>query len=45
MADTDAPRGKNDAIAVIYILAGIPTIVGFMVLLFAVGVRYCHLPA
>jgi hypothetical protein len=45
MADSESPRGKTDAVAVLYIAGGIPAIVGFLVLLFAVGVRYCGLPA
>jgi hypothetical protein len=28
-----------------YVLGGIPAIVGFLALLFAIGVRYCGLPA
>lgn len=43
MAQTD--RGKVDAVSVLYVIGGIPAIVGFLVLLFAVGVRYCGLPA
>jgi hypothetical protein len=38
-------RGKVDAISLLYVFGGIPAIVGFLVLLFAVGVRYCGLPA
>jgi hypothetical protein len=38
-------RGKLDAVSVLYVLGGIPAILGFLVLLFAVGVRSCGLPA
>ena len=41
----DVKRGKMDAVSVLYIIGGIPTIVGFLVVLFAIGVRYCGLPA
>ena len=40
-----APPGKTDLVSVLYVLGGIPAIVGFLVLLFAIGVRYCDLPA
>ncbi len=43
-ADPSA-RGKLDAVSVLYVLGGIPAILGFLVLLFAVGVRSCGLPA
>jgi hypothetical protein len=42
---TEPRRGKMDAVAVLYIAGGIPAIVGFLVLVFAIGVRYCGLPA
>jgi hypothetical protein len=45
MSETEQKRGKTDAVAIAYIAGGIPAIVGFLVLLFAVGVRYCGLPA
>ncbi len=38
-------RGKMDLVSVLYVAGGIPAIVGFLVLLFAIGVRYCGLPA
>jgi hypothetical protein len=38
-------RGKMDVVSILYIVGGIPAIVGFLWLLFAVGVRYCGLPA
>jgi hypothetical protein len=37
-------RGKVDIVSVLYIVGGIPAIVGFLWLLFAVGVRIFHLP-
>lgn len=43
---TDSPgTGRVDTVSVLYILGGIPAIVGFLVILFALGVRYCNLPA
>jgi hypothetical protein len=46
LAESNEPkRGKMDAVSVLYIAGGIPAIVGFLVLLFAIGVRYCGLPA
>lgn len=42
---TEAKRGKMDVVSVLYVIGGIPTIVGFLVVLFAIGVRYCGLPA
>ncbi len=45
LADSgEAKRGKMDAVSVLYIVGGIPAIVGFLVVLFAIGVRYCGLP-
>ena len=41
---TEAKRGKMDAVSVLYVVGGIPAIVGFLVVLFAIGVRYCGLP-
>lgn len=38
-------RGKLDAVSVLYVFGGIPAIVLFLFLLFAVGVRFCGLPA
>lgn len=34
-----------DAVSVLYVIGGIPAILAFLVLLFAVGVRVCGLPA
>lgn len=42
----NAERGSQvDAVAVLYVIGGIPAILAFLVLLFAVGVRVCGLPA
>ena len=38
-------RGKVDAVSVLYVFGGIPAIVGFLILLFGIGVRFCGLPA
>jgi len=38
-------KGKVDAISLLYIFGGIPAIVAFLWLLFALGVRGCGLPA
>lgn len=40
-----AERGKNDLVSALYVAGGIPAILAFLVLLFAVGVRFCGLPA
>jgi hypothetical protein len=45
MAEQQPARGKTDLVSVLYIAGGIPAIVGFLVLLFGIGVRYCGLPA
>ena len=45
MAEQRSAGGKTDVVSVLYIAGGIPAIVGFLVLLFAIGVRYCGLPA
>jgi hypothetical protein len=42
---SEAKRGKMDVVSVLYVIGGIPAIVGFLALLFAIGVRYCGLPA
>ena len=34
MSDQQGPRGRVDAVAILYILGGIPAIVAFVVLLF-----------
>jgi hypothetical protein len=41
---TEAKGGKMDAVSVLFVLGGIPAIVGFLVVFFAIGVRYCGLP-
>ena len=40
----DEPRGKVDLVAILYIVGGIPALVGFLVLLFALT-RACNIPA
>jgi uncharacterized membrane protein len=35
MSEQQGPRGKVDAVAILYILGGIPAIVAFVVILFA----------
>jgi hypothetical protein len=40
----DEPRGKVDLVACLYILGGIPALVGFVVVLFAFA-RSCNIPA
>lgn len=42
---SDAARGRNDFVALLYVIGGIPAIVLFLVVLFAIGVRMCGLPA
>jgi hypothetical protein len=37
--------GKVDLVSMLYVAGGIPAILAFLVLLFAVGVRVCGLPA
>jgi hypothetical protein len=43
--NAEAPRGKNDLVALLYVLGGIPSIVAFLWLVFALGVRQCGWPA
>lgn len=40
----EEPRGKVDLVAILYIAGGIPAVVGFLVLLFALT-RACNIPA
>ncbi len=40
----EEPRGKVDLVAVLYIVGGIPALVGFLVLLFTLT-RACDIPA
>jgi hypothetical protein len=42
---SDETPGKVDLVSVLYVAGGIPAILAFLVLLFAVGVRVCGLPA
>jgi len=39
------PQGKVDLVSMLYVAGGIPAILAFLVLLFAVGVPFCGLPA
>jgi hypothetical protein len=45
MSEQQAPKGKVDAVAVLYILGGIPAIVAFVVILFALVRAYPQIPA
>jgi hypothetical protein len=38
------PRGRVDAVSVLYVVGGIPALVGFLVLVFW-GARACDIPA
>jgi len=40
----DEPRGKVDRTAILYIVGGIPALVGFLVVLFSLT-RACNIPA
>jgi hypothetical protein len=40
----DEPRGRVDLVSVLYILGGIPALIGFVVVVFALS-RACNLPA
>jgi hypothetical protein len=40
----EQPRGKVDLVAILYIVGGIPAIVAFLVILFALA-RSCDIPA
>ena len=42
--EDDEPRGKVDAVAIAYIFGGIPVIVLYLVVLFALA-RSCNAPA
>ncbi len=42
--DRDEPRGKVDGVAILYIVGGIPALVGFLVLLFMLA-RNFDIPA
>ncbi|MEB2343404.1 MAG: hypothetical protein OZ948_01520 [Deltaproteobacteria bacterium] len=41
----DRSPGRVDLVSVLYVVGGIPSIIAFLFLLFAVGVRFCGLPA
>jgi hypothetical protein len=45
MSEQQAPKGKVDAVAVLYILGGIPAIVAFVVILFAIVKHVYPVPA
>jgi hypothetical protein len=40
----EAP-GKVDLVSILYVAGGIPAIIAVLVLLFAIGVPFCGLPA
>ena len=40
----EQPRGKVDLVAILYIVGGIPALVAFLVILFALA-RSCDIPA
>jgi hypothetical protein len=40
----EEPRGKVDLVAVLYIVGGIPALVGFLVVIFTLT-RACNIPA
>jgi len=42
---SEPARGRNDLVSLLYVIGGIPAIVGFLVLVFGIGVRMCGLPA
>jgi hypothetical protein len=42
--DDEEPRGKVDAVSILYIFGGIPVIVLYLVVLFALA-RSCNAPA
>ena len=42
--EDDEPRGKVDAVSILYIFGGIPVIVLYLVVLFALA-RSCNAPA
>ena len=39
----DQPRGKNDLVSLLYVVGGIPAMIGFFVVFFML-VRHCGLP-
>ena len=40
----EEPRGRVDLVSILYIVGGIPALVGFLVVLFALA-RSCNVPA
>jgi hypothetical protein len=40
----EQPRGRVDLVSILYIVGGIPALVGFLVVLFALA-RSCNVPA
>jgi hypothetical protein len=44
MADPEEPRGKVDLTAILYIVGGIPALVGFLILVFSLT-HACNIPA
>jgi hypothetical protein len=40
----EEPKGKLDAVSYLYIVGGIPAILGFLVVVFALA-RSCNIPA
>jgi hypothetical protein len=45
MSEPQGPKGKVDAVAILYILGGIPAIVAFVVILFALVRAFPTIPA
>ena len=45
MSEQQGPKGKVDAVAVLYIVGGIPAIVAFVVILFALVRAFPEIPA
>lgn len=41
----DPSPGRTDLVSMLYVAGGIPAIIAFLVLLFAIGVPFCGLPA
>jgi hypothetical protein len=40
----EGPRGKVDLVSILYVVGGVPALVGFLVVLFALA-RSCNIPA
>lgn len=40
----EQPRGKVDLASILYVVLGVPSLVGFLIVLFALA-RSCNLPA